>query len=228
MKRKYFLFCFMKNIFIIIFFIVVSCTGQVDNKKASSDFQPSYKEMITNNPDSVGFIEYYDSTSNLYSNFKYGFSIKFPKDWSIDKGNSEHTVIRGYQEDCAATFSVNVIEVDVVNITSFSMWKYYDENKTTFESQFRSGIENLLKSEIRDYRVKKVYIQNNEALHRDFIYDLKHLDTDIEMKGAMYQITKVPYTYTIGLHVPFIFYKEDPDRFDSLINGFLFGFIKPN
>lgn len=218
----------MRYILVLIVIITVSCSGQMGNKKNSNDFRPSYKEIITTNPDSVGFIDYYDSTSNLYSNFKYGFSIKFPRDWSIDKGVSEHTVIRGYQEDYAAAFSVNVIEVDVESTTSFSMWKYYDENKTIFESQFRSGIENLLKSEINDYRVKKVYIQNNEALQRDFAYNLKHLDTEIQMKGIMYQITKVPFTYTIGLHVPLIFYDEDPDRFDSLINGFMFGFIKPN
>jgi hypothetical protein len=215
----------MKNYFIPMLFIVVACSGQTGNK-SSSDFRPSYKEIISTNSDSVGFIDYYDSTSNLYSNFKYGFSIKFPMDWSIDKGVAEHTIIRGYQEDYAASFSVNVIEIDIENPKTFSMWKFYDENRTLFESQFRDGIENLIKSELYDYNVKKVYVQNNEALQRDFIYNLKHLDKEIQMKGTMYQITKLPFTFTVGLHVPLIFYEEEPDRFDTLINGFMFGVIK--
>lgn len=215
-----------KLLFITLLASLLSCAGQTENKDRQKYLKPSYKEIITASPDSTKFIEFFDSTANIYSNFKYGFSIKFPQDWQIDKGFSEHTVVRGYQEDNAATFSVNVIEVDVNRNSSFSLWSYFDENRSNVEAQYKTQIEKLLNSQISEYSAQKVYLDNHEAIQREFMYSVKNFDTEINMKGLMYQVTNVPFVYTIGLHVPLLFFNADSEGYRSLINGFYFTYPK--
>lgn len=185
-------------------------------------FMPSLEKNATSELDSEAAIEFYDSISNIYSNKKFGFSIKFPYGWSNDRGVSEHTIIRGYQEKNGASFSVNVIEVDVEKDVPFSMWKFYDENSVSLEKQFRNGMEDLYKTQLLDYSIKKVYIHNNEAIQRDFVYNYCHLESETLMKVIMCQTTKPPFAFTIGIQLPLTSFKEDPVFYSTLISEFKF------
>jgi len=218
----------MKNTIPLFLVLMVACRVQVGDKEKTDNFKPSYKEIISSKPDTINFVEYFDSTTNIYSNFKYGFSIKLPFDWDIDRGLSEHTVIRAHHEKNAAAFFVNVIEPDINDSFSFSLWKYLDKNRDELEFQYKNSMRELLNTSIYNYSVKKVYIDNHESLHSAFCYTLRHLNTEIQMLGTMFQISNLPYLFTAGFHVPLIVYNVNPSEFDSLINGFHFNYRKPN
>lgn len=128
----------MKTILIVICFLSASCQGgNLKSKNSKEDFMPSYKEQLSNNSGKKNFTEFYDSTSNIYSNYQYGFSMKFPSNWAVDKGFSEHTIIRGLEKDSAITFSINVIEIKDGANDKFSIWKYFDSNREFVETQFK-------------------------------------------------------------------------------------------
>lgn len=181
------------------------------------------------NTDKGEFNEFFDSISNNYSNYKYGFSIKFPIKWSHDKGFSEYTIIRGFQKDSAITFSINVIEINgESNKNDFSIWQYYDNNRESVENQLKKQIEASLKSKIQNYNVNKIYIDNHETLKRDYIYTQKNQDNEYQMRSVMYQIAKPPYIFTLGLQIPLFFFEENPDRYNAIINDFHFIHSKSN
>jgi len=78
-------------------------------------FKPSFKELINSSSGDAGFEEFYNSSTRIYSNYRYGFAFKWPSGCTIDRGFSEHTIIRGVQEDSAISFSINVFEIKVAS-----------------------------------------------------------------------------------------------------------------
>ena len=98
----------MRKITICLIFIsfLISCQSNKTKKNKINDFEKSFKEEK-----GEGFTEYLDSTTNIYSNFKYHVAIDAPDNWKTDAGVSEHTIFRTYQPDSSLTFSINVIEL---------------------------------------------------------------------------------------------------------------------
>lgn len=214
---------------ILIFIFLASCQGNVNtNKNEGGSFMPSYKELLKTDSKNKDFIEFFDSTSNIYSNFKYGFSMKFPSNWTIDKGFAEHTIIRGLEEDSAITFPINVFEIKDSGNDDISIWKIFDSNRDLVEKQFKKEMEFALQSAIFDYANQKVYFDNHEAIQREFTYNVKHLDSYYQMKAKMYQVAKPPYVFTIGFHVPLFFFEENPIRYNSIFDGFYFNTQREN
>ncbi|MFW9878804.1 MAG: hypothetical protein ACFFG0_37470 [Candidatus Thorarchaeota archaeon] len=206
---------------IVITIILFVKQYRVNNPPDNSDFEPSFKESnLQGNK-----VEHLDSTTMVYSNFKYGFAMDFPNNWSIDRGVSEHTIIRAGQMDSAISFSINVIELNDME-SDISIWTLWDNKAMGLEENYRNALPKLVNSEIYNFNPRKVYISNREAIEIKFNYLVREVDTEYEMQCLFYSIYKIPFTYTIGIHVPKLFYDNYPDRYNYMINNFVL--MKPN
>lgn len=192
------------------------------NSGTEKMFNESYKERLSDDPEQEEFTEFFDEESNIYSNHLYDFSVIFPPNWTTDRGFSEHTVIRGIEKDSAITFSVNVFDVGGGKDDEFSIWKDFDSNRSRYDSQFKTGTESSLQSTLYNFSVAKITYDNHKAIKTEYVYDVKHIDFEYQMKAIMFQISKTPYIYTIGIQVPFMFYEENPERYFTILNGFYF------
>ncbi len=146
----------------------------------------------------------------------------FPPNWTIDRGFSEHTVIRSVEQDSAITFSISVFDIVGSENDNFSIWKAFDTDRSVYDSQFKADAESSLQSALHQYNVGKITFDNHEALKREYIFDIKHIDFEYQMKAIMYQISKPPYLFTVGIQLPLLFFEENPERYFSILDGFYF------
>ena len=73
-----------------------------------------------------------------------------------------------------------------------------------------------LKSEIKDFTVKKSYLNNQVALKRSFNYIIRQLDYEYSNTSIIYQTSINNLTYTLGLNVPTTFYDVNPEYYENL------------
>lgn len=194
-------------------------TPQTAQQITSSDFKfsPSFKES----KDNAKFEEYLDSTTLIYSNYKYGFSIDYPDHWQLDAGLNEHTISRGYQKDSLILFLVNVIEITHDSKPStMNAWKIWDDPNLNFKNKMNHILAKTANSEIFNCSYKKTYVSNHPAILAKYNYWYKELDLELEMQSLHYTIINDYKTYTVGVKVPKIFYKENPEKYDYLITNF--------
>ena len=203
---------------IIIGAIYIYFQKSIQNQNNKNDFAPSFKEQNT----SSDFVEHLDSTTLIYSNFKYGFSIDFPDNWDIDRGMAEHTIIRAAQKDSLFLFMVNVVETKDTK-SDISTWLLWDNKSFNMKEKYISSMKKSLNMDINNISTRKIYVSNNEAIEIKFTYLVKEIDFQYEMQSVFYYILRNPYTYTIGIKAPKMFYDENPERFNHLITQF--GFI---
>ncbi|MDQ2180850.1 hypothetical protein [Marinifilum sp. D714] len=204
---------------LVLFFIGFTYFKQfnIESKSNNSDFEPSYKQSYLEG----NSVEHLDSISMIYSNFKYGFSMDFPNNWKTDRGTSEHTVIRGVQLDSAISFSINVIELKDMKSQDFNVWDLWDNKRFGMESNYRKMLPKLVNTDICNFSPRKVYVSNRKAIEIKFNYTVREVDMEFEMQSLFYSIYKMPCTYTVGLQVPRVFYDENPQKYNYLINKFV-------
>ena len=208
-------FIFLAGLIILTIVLIVK-EYKVKNSSDTADFEPSFKESnLQGNK-----IEYLDTVTSIYSNFKYGFAMDFPNNWSIDRGVSEHTLIRAGQIDSTISISINVIELSDMK-SDISIWNLWDNKTLGFEANYRSMLSKSVNTDIYNFNPRKVYVSNREALEIRFNYIVREVDVEYEMQCLFYSIYKMPFTYTIGLHIPKIFFDDNPGRYNYMINKFI-------
>lgn len=177
-------------------------------------FEPSFKEQDSK-------IEFLDNKTKVYSSYKYGFTVDFPDNWTIDRGVSKHTIIRGVQKDSAISFSINVIEVKNIKSTK-NTWEFWDKNLENFRSNQFELLSQALNSKLSNYKNRKVYIYNTPAIETTFNFTNKNIDLEFEIDMIMYSVMIDSFKYTITLSLPQLIYNENPFYFKSLIRNFKF------
>lgn len=203
--------------------LIYSCSNKqsTNSKTFQFDLKPSLKESNIKGD----FIEHLDSVSLIYSNFKYGVSMDFPDNWTINKGVAEHTIIKGVQKDSAISFSINVIERGEDMLNDLNIWDIWDNKSLGLEQTYLKQFSKVYNSETYNYQTKKIYVSNKEAIQIKFNFLFKQLDTEYEMQSLMYSIYISPFTFTVGLHIPREFYDLNPVKYDQLITNLVF--MKP-
>ena len=104
-------------------------------------FEDSYKRQIQLGQIDKSKTEFYDSSTKVFSNYKYGFSFKLHKNWDYDNGVGLLTVFRTFQKDSGIGLSINVMESIEKKVPS--LHKIYDELGELF---YQNGIKNQLKN----------------------------------------------------------------------------------
>jgi len=158
----------------ILFTSLFFATGEPT--KSIQDFKPSYKENMSNSGSSK-FEEFLDKKTNSYSNYKYGFAIRFPMNWTINKGVSEHTIIKGIEADSLITVSVNVIELNFKkNEEIKSAWDLYDNTRLQYEALLKSKGKSEANTNFENFDMKKIHLFNFEAIQTQMEYNIKQVD----------------------------------------------------
>lgn len=196
--------------------------GYTDSNEESSYFEPSQKETELNERVNQ---DHYDEKTKIYSNYYAGFSMMFPYEWEIDKGFSEHTVVRWVNEDSAFTFSINIIKLNVVGGHE-KFWENYELDKKEFELSMLEGIKQQVNSDINEYKSSIIWFANHRAIFSEFSFMLKHFSMEYPMKCVLIQIPKDRSIYTMFLQLPLDYYIEDTNKFDNIFEGFYFGYAK--
>lgn len=152
--------------------------------------------------------------------------MDFPDNWSLDRGVSEHTIIRGRQIDSLITFAINIVEVSDIIQSGVSIWDLWEDKSKGFEEESRNELQKSANLDTYNYNTRKVYVSNIEAFETKFNYIMRQVDLEIEMQAIFYHIFKTPLTYAVGFHIPKIFYDDNPERYNYFISKFVL--MKPN
>lgn len=158
--------------------------------------------------------DYYDKTNNIYSNYKYNISFKVPEKWVVDKGMSEHTILRTYDADSSNSFTINVIESEY-NVEE-PFWKTYDRNSVEIEKKYKTMLETQLNTNIKNYTIEKSFIKNFQSLKRKLEFTRKDQDYEYEIVTIIQQVVKGNLTYTFSLNIPKMFYDKNPQHYNKL------------
>jgi len=215
----------IRNFYIFIGFIIIligySFFTQYRANKSfkSNDFEASWKENQTNGE--VKYSEKIDTINMIYSNYKYGIAIDFPDKWKLDKGVSEYSLIRGLSKDSGITFNITVVEVKDAKLDA-NMWQIWDKNELGSKDVIKQSLSKMVNSKIQKFTDRKVYVDNLEGIEVRFTYGLKYPDGQYDVQGIVYWVYIMPYTYTMGIQVPKMFFEKNPDWYNSLINNVVF------
>ncbi|GGK15967.1 hypothetical protein GCM10007962_07830 [Yeosuana aromativorans] len=220
----------MKNIVLLLIFTIIFSSCQENKKKTdvTDDFEKSYKEQKDSEslPD---YTEHFDSTNNLYSNYKYKVAFDAPNHWSSDTGVSEHTIFRTFQQDSAISFAINVIELKMdENEKAPDIWEMYQIQKVKMDYTYKVLIPKQFNSKVEDFRASKTYIKNKTTLKRQFKYLVRELDLEYYNTSIVYQTLIDNLSYTFSLDVPTMFYDQNPSFYDNLIRNVSFLYGKDN
>lgn len=210
----------MNRLYLVILIcgFLVSCNSQNKESKKISDFEKSFKEQK-----GEGFVEHLDSTTNIYSNFKYHVAFDAPDNWKTDLGVSEHTIFRTFQPDSSTTFSINVIEQKLSESEKkIDIWELYQQYKEQFDYQIRTTLEKQLNTKMENLVSQKSYLRNNVSLKRKYNYKFKDLEYEYDVTNISYQTLIGDFTYTFTLSIPTIFYEEKPEFYGNLFRNIYF------
>lgn len=209
-------------------FTLVSCFNPKPKETSNSElYKPSHKELLKDPKSNQQLKEFYDSTSNLYSNYYYHFSFRVPKNWEFDKGVSEHTVIRAYRKDSAYSVAINILEYSDDMPTSMTSWDLYDKDPVALENSIKKVISRNYQIEFDQFSTKKSYIHNQKALRTEYVFTERHQDLEYEILGIFFQVLRNQLMVTVGCTLPKYFYDLDPNRFNAIINEINFLNIEP-
>lgn len=186
------------------------------DQSQSLELEESFKEAYLGGSP----VEYFDSLTMIYSNYKYGFSMDFPDHWATDRGVAEHTIIRGARIDSATSFSINVIELSDMKDENITIWQIYDSDQSGVINSFKNMLSETLNSKIYNFTTRKVHVANQEAIEAKANYIIKEVDVEFENQFLAYFIYVMPYMYSVGLHVPKAIYDNNQGYYNSMINNF--------
>jgi len=182
-----------------------------------SGFEDSYKRQIQLGKIDKSKSEYYDTSSRIFSNFKYGFSIKVPENWEQDNGRGMLTVFRTYNEDYGVSMSINILEFkgDKNNIPSIHQI-YNGLGKDKLKQMMRQKIENsgvkIKEMDITKESFKGIpsLLLNNKTL--DYTID----DLEVEYTSISHQFWRNKYQFTIDVTLPTYYYDLNKKYYDDL------------
>lgn len=201
--------------FLIVIGYLLKKTTNIETQEKNEEikFAPSLKEGKKD------FVEYLDSTTLIYSNFKYNIAIDFPDHWSIDKGVSEHTIIRGSYADSGLSLAINVIELEGFEMDDKTIWDLYDQNEQIWENEKQKLLQEATNEELYSFNSRKVHLSNVEAIEYRFSRIFRQVDLEFEMQHVVYEFFYHNCTYSVGLQVPWFLFNENPQRYNSLFYG---------
>lgn len=181
-------------------------------------FEDSYKRQIQLGQIDKSKTEFYDSSTRVFSNYKYGFSFKLPKNWDYDNGVGLLTVFRTFQKDSGIVLSINVMESIEKKIPS--PHKVYDElGESLYKNEIKKQIENtginLKKSSFKKSSFKGFDSIDELSITSEIIEDF---ELETIHKGKIFW--KQNIQITIGFNLPKLYYDLKPSYYDNLFYEF--------
>lgn len=209
------------TLFLLILLVLSSCTNDFKNSNNSTtvknnQFDTPFKQL--KNRDSL---EHYDAETRLYSNYLYGFAIKFPYAWESDRGNSKHTIRRWIQPDSAYSFAINLIPIQT-NESFSGMWAYYERNKVKIYEDLKRAHSSIHNTDLIDYEATKNTFSNHECVVINFAFWIDHFGEKYQMSSTFYQMVRENQIITLGFTSPKSFLEAEEHRITKIFDSFYF------
>lgn len=200
-----------------LFVILFSCNENKKQTKEEKYLKESYKEQKRKGtlPEHS---EDFDSSTNIYSNYKYLISIDAPDNWKIDYGTAKHSIFRGNDPELALTFSIVVVELKTKQKDSQNAWEFYLDNKTKQDAELKKVVKTQFNSEIQNYKVTKSYVRNLVSVNHSYDFLVRSTDLEYVNHVINHQIYRDDYIYTLTAQMPKLVYDEQPEYFERLFN----------
>jgi len=180
-------------------------------------FEEPYKKQIQLGKIDKSKTEFYDSSSNVFSNFKYGFSYIKPKRWDYDNGSGLITVFRTMVIDSGIFLSINILKSN------------QKINPSVHDVLDVAGFEGFKTQYLKKYEKKPLYFNVEKTFFRDLPtlkIETRHIeregDFEIEWSSTSLVFWKKNTQFTIGLNVPYMYYQLNSNYYESLFYGFNF------
>jgi hypothetical protein len=205
-----------KLLYIVCIPFIFGCNS---NREVKDDkiFNKSFKKQITSGDIDKNEIEYFDESTRIYSNFKYGISIKETRGWEIDYGVGQYTIYRAFQIDSAYTFAINVIEVDVSPKDYMSIHKMVDMiGIEAYKSQLINMMSKNANAEVFDMSSQKIYLKNYPAMRTVFLDNVKDGNDEIIFTNIMYQIMRENFIISCAFSAPQFLYEENEQSLNEI------------
>lgn len=210
----------LSYIFTLIF--LSSCSGQ--NKKVEEPELISFKKFLVQNKidKNLGIQNEFETLSeeHFYSNNYYNFSTKFPKSYTIDRGNGEYTIIRGFDTLTSTTVNINVIPI-TKNGTGHlkfqsSPMEYIDEiSKGSFKDVVLNSFKTRTTIEVLDLDISEQKVRTTNYV----VYTVQFEETYDSIQIPFVNVQYVTYLwgnlFTISYTTPEILF--DPKILSEVV-----------
>jgi len=210
----------------ILSLIAIGCKETANNvfPNPTDSFEDSFKENLKEDKSLESAI-LFDEKSKIYTNNIYNISMDFPDNWEVDMGTSENSLVRGIEKDSGITFIIVPIELKkgsrAYNLQS-QLLDAYDLDKKMFEKVMSDNVEKLIGRKIYNYKSEKSYLKNQPTIKSKFKTVMRDLDVEYDMTTVTHGFWRPPYSFTISLSLPSIWYEENPQKYDWLFSNFFF------
>ena len=208
--------------FIFILFLLSSCSGQ--NEKAKELELVSFKSfLVQNNIDkNFGVQNEYETLNQeqFYSNHYFNFSTKLPENYTLDRGNGEYTIIRGFDTLTSSTVHISVIPVTKTGAGHLefqsSPMKYIDEiSKGNFKDIILSSFKAKTNIEVLDLDVSEHKVRTTNYIVYTVQYEETYDTLQIPFVNVQYVTYQWGNLFTISYISPEVLF--DPKILSELI-----------
>lgn len=181
-------------------------------------FEDSYKRQIQLGEIDKSKTEFYDVSSRIFSNYKYGFSYKVPLGWEFDNGIGILSVFRTYDKESGISLSINVMESIEKKVPSIH--KIFDElGETFYNNGIKKEIESVGKVLITS-SYKKSFFKGFQSVDQTYVTSEVINNFEFEIINFGKTFWKNNIQFTIGVNLPKLLYESNRENYDNLIYDF--------
>lgn len=214
------------TVFLLIFITVLGCKekSNKDISDPTDSFESSFKENLKKENDLEDEI-LFDEKSKIYTNKLYNISMDFPDHWEVDMGTTENSLVRGIERDSGIAFIVIPIELKKDSRQyklQNQLIDVYESDQKMYEKVMSDNIERMTGEKILSYETEKSFIKNQPSIKSRYKTIIRDLDVEYEMTTVTHNFWKAPYSYTLSLSLPSVWYEENPKKYDWLYSNFFF------
>ena len=208
-----------KYIQILLITIAFGCANK-EVQDEENFINKSYKKQLASGDIDKNVVDYYEESTRLYSNFKYGIAFKETRDWEVDYGAGQYTIYRAYQTDSAITFSINVMETDLK--VDFTAHDLVDEiGSENFKSQMISVMSKTFNDVVISQQ-EKTFFNNIPVIKTLLNHTVKHENETFKMTTVMYQFVRFNNVVTCSLTSPSIIMNENKESLEQVFDNIYF------
>ena len=151
--------------------------------------------------------------TNVYSDFKNGFSWSFPPlDWEISSGTERHTVFKVIESNTGLTVFVNVNPITTSKNPPNDIFQIY-EKLASMEDVLESQVEKVTGAKIIENSRKKTKLAGKNAIKRRYITKME----DDRYEKPM-QVLAITYSFIYNNSTWSISIKCHKEIYDYLIS----------
>ena len=169
----------------------------------------------------------WNSKTNVYSDFKYGFSWSFPSfDWKISSGTERHTIFKIVESNTGITVFVNVNPMETNKNVPNDIFLIY-EKLTSMEDMLESQIEKVTGAKIVENSRKKTRLAGKNSIKRRYITEMEddRYETPMQILAITYSFIYNNATWSISIkcHKEIYDYLISQDyNIEDIFKGFQF------